>query len=81
MSSWWPRHEVWSKSNYNDGHWTWRDEAWFRDRLAKIRAGKATVRAAGEWKHNLKGEVEWGRVRTNLQTLAHDFISRGFGQR
>lgn len=80
LSSWWPRHDVWMKSNYNDGHWTWRDEVWFRERLEKIRCSTHTVRPAGEWKSSIKGEPEWGRMQNNLKTLARAFIHRSFGE-
>ena len=47
--SWWPRQHIWMSSTYNVGFWTTRQEDWFQNRLAEIRARRAEPISSYDW--------------------------------
>jgi hypothetical protein len=56
--SWWPKHATWTKAGLYWGHWTYASENWFHNRLKEIRAGKAGLKPANEWRRNLNFRSE-----------------------
>ena len=78
-SSWWPTPERWDKGGYNEGFWSWRDELWFRERLARIRNNEVSLRNSIQWKSNVRGDTEWVETRRNLDNLARHCIAALYG--
>lgn len=54
LLSWWPRQNIWNGSGMNIGCWTDGNEAWFTERLARIRDGTAKPMTSAEWRRRLK---------------------------
>ncbi|KAI0763726.1 hypothetical protein BC629DRAFT_1250995, partial [Irpex lacteus] len=48
--SWWPPVSQWEGSSFDIGYWNPSLEAWYQDRLAKIRDGSAGPKTALGWK-------------------------------
>jgi hypothetical protein len=73
-SSWWPRPSAWRGSGLNVGYWSPSCEAWFQERLSKIRANKAEVRTAAQWKDAMKMWKPCARFYSSNQKAAAMFL-------
>ncbi|KIJ39403.1 hypothetical protein M422DRAFT_148352, partial [Sphaerobolus stellatus SS14] len=48
--SWWPKQNIWEGGGLNIGYWSNDCEVWYQNRLADIKAGKAKLKTAAEWR-------------------------------
>ena len=73
-SSWWPKPIIFEKSGLYIGYWTTACEAWFQNRLQKIRAGCESVKNGQEWR---AGPIKFQKA-TPLLVQANDQDSQKF---
>lgn len=75
--SWWPKQDVWYKSELNVGYWSERCEDWYQQRLLDIRAGKAVMMNSRDWKISIRGKgPQVTAFKEKFSLFAQDFTQR-----
>lgn len=80
--SWWPKHKTWMTSGMSIGHWTDKDERWFRRRLYAIKHQSESPKHARKWASALKNhKKQTNELFRGFELLARNKLSYLNGQR
>ncbi|KAI0373836.1 hypothetical protein BV20DRAFT_937080 [Pilatotrama ljubarskyi] len=72
--SWWPKPNVWEKSDLHTGYWTPYCEHWFQTLLSKYRCGEEQPRNAGRWRDTLRHAKRAGKLRESIEVASANFL-------
>ncbi|KAJ7788705.1 hypothetical protein B0H14DRAFT_2398127, partial [Mycena olivaceomarginata] len=72
--SWWPRPNAFSHSGMNTGWWSPDCERWYQQRLALIRANRATLNTQTDWKRFIELFKASREVALNNEKIAAQFL-------